>query len=179
MASAKKSASGRGGKSASKKSSSKSTGGRVSRSSSGKKASSPKKSVAKRSAVKKSSAKKTSAKKSSPTRRPARSTTSSKKSPTTRLSVNSSSRSSKTTTDHAEIKRWVEARGGYPATVMGTETRDDEPGVLRIDYPGYSGAGTLERIDWEDWFEKFDEENLAFVYQPKARSRFSKLVRQT
>lgn len=72
----------------------------------------------------------------------------------------------------------MENRGGFPATVAGTESREDEAGVLRIDYPGFSGAGTLERIDWEDWFEKFDEENLAFVYQPKRGSRFSKLVRR-
>jgi hypothetical protein len=27
---------------------------------------------------------------------------------------------SKTTTDHDEIKKWVESRGGKPATVKGT-----------------------------------------------------------
>jgi hypothetical protein len=48
--------------------------------------------------------------------------------------------------------------------------------VLRIDYPGFSGADTLERIDWDDWFEAFDRNKLAFLYQDKRNSRFSKLV---
>jgi hypothetical protein len=48
--------------------------------------------------------------------------------------------------------------------------------VLRIDYPGYSGKDTLERIDWEDWFDAFERNKLAFLYQDKRNSRFSKLV---
>jgi hypothetical protein len=85
----------------------------------------------------------------------------------------------KTTTDHEEIRRWAEERGGRPAEVESTE-RDGEPGILRIDFPGYSGAGSLKEISWDDWFEKFDEENLAFLYQEQVKSgdesRFFKLV---
>jgi hypothetical protein len=50
--------------------------------------------------------------------------------------------------------------------------------VLRIDYPGYSGTQTLERMSWDDWFNWFDRDKLAFLYQKKANSRFSKLVRR-
>ncbi|SRR5579884_1880515 len=85
---------------------------------------------------------------------------------------------SKTTTDHRTIRKWVEERGGHPATVRGTG--DDEAGVLRIDFPGYSGKDRLEEISWDEWFEKFDEKQLAFLYQDKMRdgeeSRFFKLV---
>lgn len=85
-----------------------------------------------------------------------------------------------TTTDHDEIRRWVEERGGYPATVIGTQRDNDEAGVLRIDYPGYSGAGRLERISWDEFFEKFDQANLDFLYQDETKggepSRFSKLI---
>ena len=49
-------------------------------------------------------------------------------------------------------------------------------GVLRIDYPGYTGRDTLERIEWDDWFAAFDANKLAFLYQDKKNSRFSKLV---
>jgi hypothetical protein len=56
---------------------------------------------------------------------------------TTSESKGSSSKSH-TTTD--QIKRWVEERGGKPATVKGTEK---EAGVLRIDFPGYSGEDSL------------------------------------
>lgn len=87
--------------------------------------------------------------------------------------------SSQITTDHDEIRQWVEERGGYPATVSATAT-NDEAGVLRIDYPGYSGQGTLERISWDEFFDKFDEAGLAFLYQEETKagepSRFSKLV---
>lgn len=80
---------------------------------------------------------------------------------------------SRTTTNHDEIRRWVEERGGHPARVKGTE-------VLRIDYPGYSGADSLEEISWEDFFATFDQNQLAFLYQDKLESgetsRFSKLI---
>jgi hypothetical protein len=89
------------------------------------------------------------------------------------------SSSSNVTTNHQEIKRWVEERGGFPAAVKRTESKDDL-GVLRIDFPGYSGEGSLERVDWSSWFEKFEESNLAFVHQDKTAdgkvSRFNKLV---
>ena len=83
--------------------------------------------------------------------------------------------SAKTTVDHDEIRQWVEARGGSPAHVKQTGEGDD-PGVLRIDYPGYSGEGTLEPLEWEQFFEWFDRDKLAFLYQDKPRSRFSKFV---
>jgi hypothetical protein len=48
--------------------------------------------------------------------------------------------------------------------------------VLRIDYPGFSGQQSLERIDWDRFFEWFERDKLAFVYQNKRNSRFSKLI---
>src|SRR3712207_5562878 len=54
---------------------------------------------------------------------------------------------SKTTTDHDEIRRWAEERGGKPATVAGTESGGDDAGVLRIDFPGGEGD-RLEEISW-------------------------------
>jgi hypothetical protein len=87
--------------------------------------------------------------------------------------------SGNTTTDHEEIRQWVESRGGKPARVKRTGQGDD-PGVLRIDFPGFSGEDTLEHIDWDTWFEAFHENNLAFIYQEEtadgAESRFNKLV---
>ena len=75
----------------------------------------------------------------------------------------------KTTTDHDEIRRWVEEHDGRPASVRGTE-RGDEAGVLRIDFPGGAGTDELEHISWEEWFEKFEAENLAFLYQERKSS---------
>lgn len=86
---------------------------------------------------------------------------------------------SKTTTDHKVIQQWIEERHGRPATVKRTGD-DDEPGVLRIDFPGYSGQNSLEEITWESFFEKFEENKLAFLYQEQTakgeESRFFKLI---
>jgi hypothetical protein len=80
---------------------------------------------------------------------------------------------SKVTTDHDEIRRWAEKQGGQPARVKGTG-RGNDPGILRIDFPGFSGEGTLEPIDWETFFRWFDENELALIYRPS--DRFNKLV---
>ncbi|QCU79190.1 hypothetical protein E7744_14430 [Citricoccus sp. SGAir0253] len=86
---------------------------------------------------------------------------------------------SHTTTDHDEIRRWVEEHDGKPASVRGTE-ESGAAGVLRIDFPGGAGEDRLEHISWEDWFAKFDEEELAFLYQQQkadgSDSTFFKLV---
>jgi hypothetical protein len=88
---------------------------------------------------------------------------------------------SHTTTDHETIRSWVESRGGKPAAVKRTESEDD-PGIIRIDFPGYSGGDSLEEITWDEWFQKFDEAGLAFLYQEKTaggeRSNFNKLIRR-
>ncbi len=86
---------------------------------------------------------------------------------------------SQQTTDHDKIKKWIEERGGFPATIKSTEHGDD-PGLLRVDFPGYSGKDSLERISWDDFFKKFDEKHLVFLYQDKTsdgkQSRFWKFV---
>lgn len=81
----------------------------------------------------------------------------------------------KTTINHDIIKGWVEQRGGCPAHVKGTGS-DGNPGVLRIDFPGYSGTKTLEPIEWDSFFAAFEDNELAFLYQDEDNSRFSKLI---
>jgi hypothetical protein len=99
----------------------------------------------------------------------------------TRAARAAPSESGNITTDHEFIQRWVEERNGKPSRVIGTGGGED-PGMLRIDFPGYSGEGTLEEIPWEEFFEKFDENQLAFLYQEKTSSgelsRFNKFVRR-
>jgi anaerobic selenocysteine-containing dehydrogenase len=86
---------------------------------------------------------------------------------------------SQTTTDHEEIRKWAEERGAKPACVRGTGGKHDV-GMLRLDFPGYTGEDKLQPISWDDWFEKFDERKLALVYQEETaegeRSNFNKLV---
>ena len=85
----------------------------------------------------------------------------------------------KQTTNHDEIRRWVQERGGKPARVKGTGSGDD-PGVLRVDFPGVGEEDRLEEIPWDEWFDKFEQENLVFLYQDEVKSgdesRFFKLV---
>ncbi|MGE5646672.1 MAG: hypothetical protein ACM336_12860 [Acidobacteriota bacterium] len=87
-----------------------------------------------------------------------------------------------TTNDHDQIRSWAEKRGGQPACVKGTGGKNDI-GMLRIDFPGYSGEETLQHIGWDEWFEKFDERQLALLYQEEtaggARSNFNKLISRT
>ena len=88
----------------------------------------------------------------------------------------------RTTTDHKTIRKWVEERGGHPARVRGTNDAGDGGGVLRIDYPGFTGEGELQEISWEEFFEAFDANELAFLHQDKTESgetsRFSKLIKR-
>jgi hypothetical protein len=87
---------------------------------------------------------------------------------------------SNTTIKHAEIRRWVEERGGFPAHVKRTGDKSNDLGVLRIDFPGFSGEDSLERVEWDAWLKAFDANELAFLHQDKTAdgktSRFNKLV---
>lgn len=102
---------------------------------------------------------------------------------TTKSSAKKSSDSdskSNTTTNHDEIRAWVEQRGGKPAMVKGTSKKKSEAGILRIDFPGYSGEDTLQEISWDEFFQKFDEGNLQFLHQTETadgkESRFNKFI---
>ncbi len=83
------------------------------------------------------------------------------------------------TTDHQTIRQWAESRGGKPATVKGTGGKEDA-GLLRIDFPDAPGDESLRKIPWESFFEKFDDKELALLYQDRTEqgqpSRFCKIV---
>jgi len=85
-----------------------------------------------------------------------------------------------TTTDHDFIRRWIEERGGTPTRVKGTEGRDGE-GILRIDFA--EPDEKLEPISWDEFFETFEDRELAFLYQEKTadghESRFFKFVHRS
>jgi hypothetical protein len=81
------------------------------------------------------------------------------------------------TTDHNEIRRWIESRGGKPAAVAATMKKGD-PGILRVDFD--PPEDSLKPLDWDTFFEAFEQNDLAFVYQDKTAdghtSRFFKFV---
>lgn len=86
-----------------------------------------------------------------------------------------------TTTDHETIRTWVEEHGGTAASVRGTQN-GDEAGVLRVDFPGGAGEDAREHISWDEWFKKFEDNSLAFLYQEHKASgedsTFFKLVKR-
>lgn len=93
--------------------------------------------------------------------------------------------SAEKTTDHDEIRRWVEQRGGRPARVAesapgGSDAKPGSAGILRIDFA--EPDESLEEISWEEFFDTFEKHELAFLYQDRtdsgAESRFVKLVRR-
>ncbi len=83
------------------------------------------------------------------------------------------------TTDHQEIRRWVEARNGHPAVVKSTQGGNSaSAGLLRIDFD--QPEQSLGEVSWDEFFETFDSNQLAFLYQDKTasgrKSRFNKFV---
>ncbi len=85
------------------------------------------------------------------------------------------------TTDHEEIREWAESRGGKPAAVKATH-RGKDPGIIRLIFPNAPNANddSLEEISWDEFFQKFDESDLALLYQDKTAkgddSFFNKLI---
>ena len=79
----------------------------------------------------------------------------------------------KTTTDHDEIRRWAEARGGRPSVVR---TGKGGGGVSRFDF-GESDE-KLEEISWEEFFKTFEEGGPALLHKTAdgRQSRFSRFV---
>ena len=90
---------------------------------------------------------------------------------------------SKTTQDHEEIQQWAEKHGAVPAEVESTEKKG-EPGILRFMFPKAKNHndGALKELEWDEFFEKFDESGLELLYQEKtadgAESNFNKLIYQ-
>src|SRR3954463_6118160 len=76
--------------------------------------------------------------------------------------------------DHDEIRRWAEERGGRPAVVR----TGGEGGILRFDFG--EPEESLEEISWEEFFQIFDENDIAFLHQDEVESggtsRFFKFV---
>ena len=85
-----------------------------------------------------------------------------------------------TTTDHEEIRRWAEARGGRPMAAHGAG--DGESQVIRLAFPNAPNSDPegLQPISWDEWFRQFDENDLALLIEETTsageQSRFNKLV---
>ncbi len=69
-----------------------------------------------------------------------------------------------TTTDHDEIRRWAEERGGRPSVVR----TGGKGGILRFDFG--EDDEKLEETSWEEFFQIFEESGLALLHQDQVAS---------
>src|SRR3712207_6645416 len=80
-----------------------------------------------------------------------------------------------TTTDHDEVRRWAEERGGRPSVVR---TGHRKGGILRFDFG--EDDEKLEETSWEEFFQIFEDSKLALLHQDEIgsgqTSRFFKFV---
>jgi hypothetical protein len=62
--------------------------------------------------------------------------------------------------------------------VKGTSKAGQGGGILRIDFPGFSGEKSLRKVSWNQWFKIFDQRKLAFLHQKSRgkQGRFNKLI---
>jgi hypothetical protein len=72
------------------------------------------------------------------------------------------------TTSHEEIRQWAEKYKGRPQVVHHPSAGIDQFG-LRIDLPGkaddvFLSEDTAQNINWDEFFQYFEELGLAFVY---------------
>jgi|GEM_PF-680358 len=88
---------------------------------------------------------------------------------------------SKTTTNHGIIRKWIEERDGQPARVKASGEKKSRTGrtggILRIDFG--EPEASLEPITWDEFFDAFEKNDLAFLYQEEIEghaSRFFKFV---
>lgn len=82
------------------------------------------------------------------------------------------------TIDHQQIKQWVHERRGWPAIKVNNSNGKVSDGVLSIGFNGCENVELLTPITWEEFFKKFDEQNLAFIYQDQDASGYLSLQYQ-
>jgi hypothetical protein len=69
-------------------------------------------------------------------------------------------KSAKTTTNHDEVREFIEFLNGKPAAVRGTSDASGQA-VLQIDL---MNDNSLDHLGWDEFFQLFDKNNLALRY---------------
>ncbi len=75
----------------------------------------------------------------------------------------------KITTDRQTIKEWTKARKGWPALIRKMTAAGVEI-ALSIVFPGYEADEIVCRLTWDEFFDKFDQLKLVFVYEEDDRN---------
>lgn len=74
--------------------------------------------------------------------------------------------------DHDEIRRWAEGHGARPAKV----DTGGEGGILRFDFESNGDESKLTRIEWDEFFEIFEDNDLAVLLSDADDRNFAKFV---
>ncbi len=85
----------------------------------------------------------------------------------------------KVTIDHDEIRRWVDARGGWPAMVQRAGS-PGSTGEIRIGFPDSTRDEKVKQISWSEFLQKLDEAHLALEFEEREEdgglSEFHRLI---
>lgn len=74
------------------------------------------------------------------------------------------------TSNHTEIRSWAKRHGARPGIARDTiASRDLDQ--LTLVLPGERGEENVEFIDWDEFFRRFDEEEMVFVYEERKAPR--------
>lgn len=84
------------------------------------------------------------------------------------------------TTNHNEIRKWVEEHGGIPACTKDNVALSENRGILRIMFSGEKNKEELIELKWSEFFNLFDQAHLAFLYEDNIadgiKSNFYKFI---
>lgn len=89
----------------------------------------------------------------------------------------------KTTTDHQTIQSWAEALGGQPQRINDPTAQADAIGI-RINFQGggddaFMPSGEVQNISWQEFFDRFDQQQLAFVYDDHLETSNAAMVSES
>jgi hypothetical protein len=72
------------------------------------------------------------------------------------------------TRNHDVVRRWAARRQAVPATgeatTSGPQTVDVQDGGAGIRF-NFPAVARFREIDWDEWFQNFDANDLVFVYE--------------
>jgi hypothetical protein len=84
------------------------------------------------------------------------------------------------TTDHEQIRCWIQHHHGAPARIPGPAASAGGGAItLRVDFLGRRPGPDLEHISWYQWFTAFDDAHLVFRFPAVADGLAFQLCRRS
>lgn len=73
------------------------------------------------------------------------------------------------TTNHDEIKHWAEDNAGIPVLLPEAQAEGNTSKIY-IDFLENGRNNEMKRIEWDEFFERFDKGNYALEYEDKIKN---------